>query len=213
MAPALQVVDHGWEKFSMAVRALADEHGVQVGVIGERGDEEREGGMTNAQIAAIHEFGSEDGRIPERSFMRASFNAHKAEYINMLGQLLVRCLDGKLSADKAFGLVGLKISTDMKLFVTAGDEVPPPNAPSTIERKLGREHAKVGKARMALDKALAAGKKAGLKALNRYDDAREALSTARGQVRTLVDTGKMVAAITWKVIGRGDVDEEAEGDE
>lgn len=169
MAPALRVVDHGWEKFSSAVRRMADEHGVRVGVLGDtpQGGAQREGGMTNAEVAAANEFGTET--IPERSFMRASFNTNRAEYIDMLGRLLVGCLEGKGSPERAFGLVGARIAADMKNFVTQGDEVPPPNAPATIERKLAKG--------------------------------------SGGEPRTLVDTGSMVNALTWRVIGRGDVDE------
>src|SRR4051812_36975227 len=36
-----------------------------------------EGGMTNAEIALVNEFGSQDGRVPERSFIRSTFDRNR----------------------------------------------------------------------------------------------------------------------------------------
>lgn len=43
---------------------------VRVGIIGTKAKSQRKGGMTNAEIGTIHEFGSEDGKHPpQRSFL------------------------------------------------------------------------------------------------------------------------------------------------
>lgn len=125
-------------------------------------------GLTNAELAAIHEFGSADGRIPERSFLRSTFNANMPVYLQNLATLLERVFSGKMTVEKAFNIMGAKISTDVKKYITTGAGVPPPNAPSTLARKIAK----------------GAWTKGGL------------LKT-KYEPRTLIDTGRMLAAITW----------------
>ena len=117
------------------VKDMKAEPGVRVGVLDGSGggSETREGGLTNAEIAAIHEFGT--GTIPARPFISASFEQGKPGYINDLKKLLGAVFAGRLQVMQVFDIMGSRISTDIKKFVTAGDQVPPPNAESTRIRK------------------------------------------------------------------------------
>jgi len=125
--------DNGWEEFRQLLKDLNKNVNVRVGVLGE--GIEREGQINNAELAAIHEFGTQDGRIPERSFMRSTMDKNRDEYIHELKHFLTETIDGKMTIERAFGLVGAKIASDIKGAVTEGAPIPPPNVPSVVARK------------------------------------------------------------------------------
>ncbi len=65
----VKVEDKKWREFLRATRTMLKDTGahVKVGVLDDgRAGSEKRGALSNAQIASIHEFGSSDGRIPER---------------------------------------------------------------------------------------------------------------------------------------------------
>lgn len=145
--------DYGLRRLFETAKLMTNSSDLSV-KIGAFGDDSRDG-IDNAALVAIHEFGSSDGRIPERSFIRSTFGANAETYVRGLKRLLERILDGRMTLVQALDVMGSKISTDIKNRVTQGEHIPPPNAPSTIERK--------------------------------------------GSDRPLVDTGRMINSITWKV--------------
>jgi hypothetical protein len=57
---------------------ISDENGTKRGLIGVFGE--------RARIAEIHEYGSSDGRIPERSFQRSSFDEKKEEILSEMSE-------------------------------------------------------------------------------------------------------------------------------
>lgn len=97
-------------------------------------------GMTNARLAAIHEYGVEDAtrgvHIPARPFVAPAFDANLPKYEARMAQFLAGLLAGRVSVETGLGLMGLGLVADIRAFVTQGPPVPPPNAPSTLERKL-----------------------------------------------------------------------------
>lgn len=99
--------------------AISDE-----GIVGES--------LDLAEIAAINEFGSSDGHVPERSFLRATIDQHRAEYARELEVAVERMIDGAPPA-LAYGRLGLRAVADVQARIRA--HIPPPNAPSTIRRK------------------------------------------------------------------------------
>lgn len=163
--------DRGLLQWSRDVIALLKESGahVKVGVLddGGPGSEEREGGLSNAELAAVHEFGSSDGRVPERSFIRSTFEANRQKYVETLGELLGQVVLGKRTLEQAFNLVGLMMATDIKKRVAAG-EIRQELKPATIARK----------------------------------EAKRARGN-RGPLRALIDTGRLVASVTWAFFARG----------
>lgn len=168
----VKAVDHGFRQLGETLKALKDGSHVKVGVLddGGAGSEQREGSLSNAQIAAIHEFGSSDGRIPERSFIRSTFNEKRAEYVGDLKTLLLAVVKNTMTLEKALDILGAKIAADIKNRVTAGAPIPPPNAPSTAARKVGKGR----------------GLKRGVQ--------------GPVFVRTLIDTGRMIASVTWAYV-------------
>lgn len=92
-----------------------------------------QGKLTNAELALIHEFGT--SRIPARPWIRPPIWALKQEWVTAFGEVWNKCADGKGDPEKMLNALGAKGAAAVKGYVTRGDSVPPPNAPSTIERK------------------------------------------------------------------------------
>lgn len=166
MSANIKDTDKGFARIKREVERMASKHpGVRVGLVGAKAEESHEGSpFTNAQIAAVHEFGSPQMGIPQRSFLGASFDKNRETYVKLLTASVKAMFEGKMTSERALGLVGAKAAADVKSFVTQGPEIPPPNAPATLARK---------------------------QALTRKG--------STGSVRTLVDTGRMIDAVSWIV--------------
>ena len=122
------------------VSALSDMTGfvTLVGVHEEEGarahpEAEGPGGPTLAQIAATNEFGSEDGRVPERSFLRATIDVNRPGYVREIELVAAQAVDGIQPLPKGIGLLGARVEGDVKAHMT--DLRDPPNAPATIAAK------------------------------------------------------------------------------
>lgn len=173
--PKLPKVSITWSENRARWDALLGELGkaikgsyVKVGMLGagsSRGPGEQ---LTNTDIAVVHEFGAPSKSIPERSFIRRTFDRERAQLEVLLQQFAQGIYDGKITLSRALGLIGLKLSADIKNTVTRGDPIPPPNSPRVLARK-------------------------------------EALRAegSIAEVRTLIDTGRMIAALTFQVFLEG----------
>jgi hypothetical protein len=139
-------VSFSWREQDKGLKALfgiAKERArpyVKVGVMGDGGKNTRPGDpITNVELALIQEFGSPTNNIPARSFIRAPFQAKKAEYAKMLARLVearFRALGKDLHKGwdaKSFAVLGEKIAADLKANMPG---TPPPNAESTLKKKL-----------------------------------------------------------------------------
>lgn len=160
--------DKGWNRLQeLAKRLAANDVHVRVGVLddGRAGSEDR-GGITTGQLAVAMEFGT--SHVPARSWVGLTFDRARAEVQADMRQLLGRVVDGKITVDKALNVLGAKYSAAVKNTVTQGEQIQPPNAPSTLARKLAKTR-----------------------------------EGAANGVRTLIDTGRMVGAVTWATFGGG----------
>lgn len=83
-------------------------------------------------IAASNEFGTDNGHVPERSYLRSTVDQGEGEIADDLQRATDRVLDGG-SIDRELGLVGEKWVGRVKQ--TIRDLDTPPNAPSTIRQK------------------------------------------------------------------------------
>jgi hypothetical protein len=160
--------DKGWNRLQDLAKRLASEDvHVRVGVLDDgRAGSEDHGGITTGQLAVAMEFGT--ATIPARSWVGLTFDRARTEVQADMRTLLGHIVDGKITVDKALNVLGAKYSATVKNTVTQGEQIPPPNAPSTIARKLAKT--------------------------------REGASNA---VRTLIDTGRMIGAVTWATFGGG----------
>ncbi len=85
-------------------------------------------------VAATNEFGSADGRVPERSFLRAGLNEKKAELRKVWKQRLAKqILEGKITPEKALRKIGLWAQTVVQNKIRSLKT--PPNNDRTIARK------------------------------------------------------------------------------
>lgn len=125
--------DRGF-KALMKNAALLKKSYVRAGVLGEGEKDARRGeDLTNVELAVIHEFGAPGAGIPERSFVRSSFDAGKEKYMAALRKMSIQVYDGRADAKKVLGLIGAQMAADMKGRIAAG--IPPPNAPEVLARK------------------------------------------------------------------------------
>lgn len=123
-------MDRGWD----AIVALRGQRGAaKVGVVGTKAlAHHGKEALTNAELALVHEFGVE-GRIPERSFIRQSFDTNRIRYIEILKKLARAVLDRKITLRQALEVLGFAAASDTRNLIRTS--IPPPNSPFTIEKK------------------------------------------------------------------------------
>ena len=117
--------DNGYKQVLTNVRKLRGTT-VRVGVNEE--PHEGSGGLTNAQIGAIHEFGL--GTSPQRSFLRAWVDQNQRGWKAWLKEHLYRALFGREAWADNFGQYAVEgIRARMRL------GIPPPLQKATADRK------------------------------------------------------------------------------
>lgn len=124
--------DHGWSALAKRLETLGDAH-VIVGVLGAKASQSHGAGVTNLDVAMWNEFGTRDGHVPERSFIRATIDIYQAQLQRMAAKLGQGVVLGAFTAGQALELLGEHTIGLMKERINA--HIPPPNAASTIRRK------------------------------------------------------------------------------
>jgi hypothetical protein len=121
--------DSVWKAIMARVAALSNGPSVRVGVFGSAGDQD---GVSLAEIAAFHEFGT--STIPERSFLRSTFYGHGADSLaKICAKLTAAIVVGKMDELQALELLGTWAVAEVKKTIRAGIE--PALAPATIAAK------------------------------------------------------------------------------
>lgn len=162
----VKTLDKGLAKLQKRIATLSQSDSfVKAGVLGTKAKENRDG-LTTAQLAAVHEFGTRDGRIPERPFLRGTFRRNREAYRGFL-TVITRdgVIAGKISLREALGQLGLKMQADIRNTIQQSIGLAP-NAPSTYARKLAKSYA----------------------------------GAAPGDPRPLIDTGRLLGAVTFEVV-------------
>lgn len=121
--------DLGYAAFVKAVKewAKSDDPNITVGVHAEEGAD-------LVVIAATNEFGSADGRIPERSFLRSTIAENSDAYFQALADGINSTMNGRGSTvTTVFRRIGTKVVGDVKTKIR--DLRDPKNAASTIAKK------------------------------------------------------------------------------
>lgn len=104
---------------------------VKAGVMGGGGTRD---GLTNAQLAAIHEWGL--GNVSARPWIRPPFLKNRDQYLELLKTAYQKAVrTNRVSEfERVLELIGLKMAADIKNYVTQGSNLKP-LAESTIKRK------------------------------------------------------------------------------
>lgn len=127
---ALKVIDKGFDNYKDAFKGL-DSKKVAVGLFAKVGDEVLTKGIVN-------EFGARAGKngnvvIPERSFIRSTYNKNIKKVARRFTQIAKSISDGNYNVNKKLKLIGLEQEAAIKQTIV--DLRSPPNAPSTIKSK------------------------------------------------------------------------------
>ena len=146
--------DKGWRALFDAVKTMRGEQYVKVGVLGDSSlggmhktePDGKASPLTTAEIAAVNEYGTKDGRIPARPAFRGTFDRLREPLLGDFAKLLVEALRGELSTEAIFDVLGMKLAAEIRKTITTGTGVPPPNAPSTLREKLAHGTTKSAKA-------------------------------------------------------------------
>lgn len=96
-----------------------------------KGDRAKKGGLSMPQIAAQNEFGTD--RIPERSFMRTSYDENVTKIQSLIRREYEQVVDGQKTANRALGIVGLYVVGLIQQKIRQITQ--PPNSPRTIAIK------------------------------------------------------------------------------
>jgi len=127
----MKIIDLGWNRIISELKK-ADKSYTKVGV--QEGAKSKD--MSDLVIvAAANEFGTK--RIPERSFIRSTFDEQKRTLYPIIEKQYDKVLAGSATVKLALSFIGMFLvaKTQQKIV----DTHTPPNAPSTIRRK-GSSH-------------------------------------------------------------------------
>lgn len=91
---SITVKDFGWERIARRFKANKMGRSSLVGIQGDQAEVKREDYGTNVEIGAVQEFGTRDGRIPPRPFLRTPFDEHQKEYEKAFDAIYDRFLEG-----------------------------------------------------------------------------------------------------------------------
>jgi hypothetical protein len=147
--------DRGWARFLEALPAMGSPK-VAVGILQDKGGEvDEEGGITLAGIAAVNEFGSEDGHIPERSFLRSTVDDNEAVYLRELMNAAGAAVDAMVQQgatgaeavlEQGLGVLGARVKRDVQNKIR--DLRDPPNAEATLAAKYPGDNPLIDTGRM-----------------------------------------------------------------
>lgn len=143
MPATFQDTDLGYEALLATLGDMGDA-AVYVGILQDQGSElDEDGNITVAGYAAVNEFGSADGSVPERSFLRSTVDANGRVYESELQAVAIETVDAAVRSlssgqaeatlERGLGRVGARAARDVQL--TIRDLRDPPNAPSTLAGK------------------------------------------------------------------------------
>lgn len=123
-----------WDAIRAEIAAIGRAQ-VRVGIIGAPASVPHGGSdVTNGEIALWMEYGTQ--HVPERSFIRRTLRdpAVLAEFRAIEERLVGAAIAGKMLRDRALGLLGAWMTSQIQTTIT-DDKVTPPLAPATIAAK------------------------------------------------------------------------------
>ena len=119
------------QRIEKVLQKMARAPHVAVGILQ---DEAVADNFSMVDLALVHEFGSKDGHIPQRSFIRSTCDAKRNEHIKLSDILQSKIIEGKLNPRQALGQLGEVVEKDMVQTINHGIE--PGLADSTKKAKI-----------------------------------------------------------------------------
>ena len=107
-ASRLIEVDRGWDELEKTLRDLhVKDAFVKVGVLeGQGAGDTHEGGVTNAGLAAIHEFGAPKAGIPPRPWISSGIDKNREKLITLARKRAIRIYENKDTVIKFLDQLG-----------------------------------------------------------------------------------------------------------
>ena len=129
--------DLGWKKLKRAYADLSRKGvDIKVGVLGPEAETDR-GGITNAQLMFVHEFGRKDGTIPERAPIRKTMIENAKRYNKTMDRIIGKTIDNKKVNLGAFKAFAQGVKNDIVRKIESG--LQPALAASTVARKIAMD--------------------------------------------------------------------------
>lgn len=125
--------DLGFKKIIEATRQLKKKPYVKTGLMGTAKHQHSD--MSVVEVGIIHEFGAPGQNIPERSFMRTTFDDKKESWWSKTKKLKQLILSGRMTVSKALDSLGMTLERDHKSKILTQDPRWPELKTKTIERK------------------------------------------------------------------------------
>lgn len=134
MAGQVIVKDRGLNKILANMRDF-DGARLAVGIQGpEAGAIHPDGEIDNVTLGVIHEFGAPGANIPERSFMRETFDIRVGEWARVARKIAEKVYSTTPERPgRALGVLGEFVVADIQKQIARG--IPPPLEPATANRK------------------------------------------------------------------------------
>lgn len=132
MSVQTKIIDHGWYPLRRDYSALNGSF-TKVGVLsGEQRKDGKDGNLSEqVVVAAANEFGTK--RIPERPFMRSTFDAQANALASLQKKMYADILNGYKKPKEALALIGEWYGAKVKRAIRSWET--PPNALSTQKAK------------------------------------------------------------------------------
>lgn len=126
-------VDVEWSRIEAAIKKAAATR-LKVGVLASHNGNVDHGGVTMAELLAIHEFGAPAAGIPARKPIQTALREGDAKLTAIALQAAKDITSTKISVEKALDLMGAGAVALIKQTIARGD-LPPPLKPATIAAK------------------------------------------------------------------------------
>jgi len=118
-----EVDDREWQKQLKRISKLTKGPHVLVGVMASAGDAEG-GEFSLAELAAVHEFGSPENGIPERSFIRSTITAVSEERAKLVEKIMDDILHEKDTIEGGLAKLGLWLVNKIKSRIRNREIIP-----------------------------------------------------------------------------------------
>ena len=134
MAGKVEIVrDNRLKGFRKRLKAMQKGATATVGVQGIKADEVYGEGTPVVVVAAVHEFGSEDGTIPQRSYLRSTYDANIQRYRRIISKGMEKASKGQGTELSTMFQAGETYRADVIKAIKAG--IPPDLKDATKARK------------------------------------------------------------------------------